>query len=87
MNSGIQSKLFEVIKHSLREDETLGLVVSDVLSLSTDAVYRRIRLETLMTIEEVRMRTNLGKSRAYEVMKELCTEGHALPVKGGWTAA
>lgn len=54
MNSGIQSKLFEVIKHSLREDETLGLVVSDVLSLSTDAVYRRIRLETLMTIEEVR---------------------------------
>ena len=54
MNSGIQSKLFEVIKHSLREDETLGLVVSDILSLSTDAVYRRIRLETLMTIEEVR---------------------------------
>lgn len=54
MISGIQSKLFEVIKQSLREDETLGLVVSDVLSLSTDAVYRRMRQETLMTIEEVR---------------------------------
>jgi hypothetical protein len=52
--SGIQAKLFELIKHSLREDESMGLVVSDVLSLSTDAVYRRIRQETLMTIEELR---------------------------------
>lgn len=54
MNSGIQAKLFELIKLTLREDESLGAIVSDVLSLSTDAVYRRIRQETLMTIEEVR---------------------------------
>ena len=54
MVSGIQAKLFELIKQSLREDESMGLVVSDVLSLSTDAVYRRIRQETLMTIEELR---------------------------------
>jgi hypothetical protein len=52
--SGIQAKLFELIKQSLREDESMGLVLSDVLSLSTDAVYRRIRQETLMTIEELR---------------------------------
>ena len=54
MNSGIQAKLFEFIKQSLNEDESIGIVLSDVLSLSTDAVYRRMRLETLMTIEEVR---------------------------------
>ena len=54
MNSGIQAKLFEYIKQSLNEDESIGIVLSDVLSLSTDAVYRRMRLETLMTIEEVR---------------------------------
>lgn len=54
MNSGIQAKLFEFIKQSLNEDESIGIVLSDVLSLSTDAVYRRMRQETLMTIEEVR---------------------------------
>lgn len=54
MNSGIQAKLFEVIKQSLKEDESIGAVVSEILSLSTDAVYRRMRQETLMTIEEVR---------------------------------
>jgi hypothetical protein len=54
VNSGIQAKLFEFIKQSLNEDESIGIVLSDVLSLSTDAVYRRMRLETLMTIEEVR---------------------------------
>jgi hypothetical protein len=52
--SGIQAKLFELIKHSLREDEFMRLVVSDLLSLSTDEVYRRIRQETLLTIEELR---------------------------------
>ncbi len=54
MVSGIQAKLFELIKHSLREDEFMRLVVSDLLSLSTDEVYRRIRQETLLTIEELR---------------------------------
>ena len=32
----------------------MRLVVSDLLSLSTDEVYRRIRQETLLTIEELR---------------------------------
>lgn len=53
MVSGIQAKLFKLIKHSLREDESMRLVVSDLLSLSTDEVYRRIRQETLLTIEEL----------------------------------
>ena len=54
MNSGIQAKLFELIKQSINPEESVVSIVSDVLSLSTDAVYRRIRQETLMTIEEVR---------------------------------
>lgn len=54
MKQDIQSTLFQIIKHRISGQDTLGNVLSEVLSVSTDAVYRRYRGETLLTIEEVR---------------------------------
>jgi hypothetical protein len=52
-STNIQSKIFDYVRKAIGPDESIGLVLSDVLSLSTDAVYRRIRNETPMTIHEV----------------------------------
>jgi hypothetical protein len=49
----IQSKIFDHVRKAIGPEESIGLVLSDVLALSTDAVYRRIRNETPMTIHEV----------------------------------
>lgn len=49
----IQSKLFDQVRTALGPEESLGYVLSDLLSLSTDAVYRRFRNNTPMTIYEV----------------------------------
>lgn len=72
-----------------------GPEMPDAWALLTDHVATRTPKERIvdgldddpMTITEVMARSGLGKSRAYQVMKELCTEGHALPVKGGWVRA
>jgi len=49
----IQTNLFSEVKKALLPSDVLGLVLSDVLSISTDAVYRRLRNETLLSIKEV----------------------------------
>lgn len=53
MQLDYQAKLFEVIKNRIDGSESLGNVLSEVLSISTDAVYRRYRGETLFTIYEI----------------------------------
>jgi len=53
MQTDHQSAIFEVIKRKIQGTDSLGNVVGDLLSLSQDAVYRRYRGETLLTIYEL----------------------------------
>ncbi|MFA7274298.1 MAG: hypothetical protein WC044_10530 [Crocinitomicaceae bacterium] len=54
MKQDIQETLFRLIKQKLIGEEALGLALSDILSISSDAVYRRYRGETALTINEVK---------------------------------
>lgn len=45
-----QSALFEIIKRKINGENSLGDALGEVLSLSNDAVYRRYRGETQLTI-------------------------------------
>jgi hypothetical protein len=54
MKQDIQSILFQIIKEKLIGEEALGHALSDILSISPDAVYRRYRGETALTINEVK---------------------------------
>ncbi|MFT5860443.1 MAG: hypothetical protein ACI865_002556 [Flavobacteriaceae bacterium] len=53
MQKDHQSTIFSIIKHRINKTESLGDAVGEVLSLSQDAVYRRSRGETLLTIYEL----------------------------------
>lgn len=48
-----QSEIFEIIKRKLKGNDSLGNAVGEVLSISQDAVYRRYRGETQLTIHEL----------------------------------
>lgn len=54
MRSDIQAELFKIIKTKLIGQDSLGNVLSDILHLSPDAVYRRYRGETSLTIQETK---------------------------------
>ncbi|MFM7684051.1 MAG: hypothetical protein ACKO7P_15110, partial [Bacteroidota bacterium] len=54
MKSDIQAELFKIIKTKLIGQDSLGNVLSDILHLSPDAVYRRYRGETSLTIQETK---------------------------------
>ena len=51
----IQSDLFSRIKSRHRKDESLVEVISELLNMSYDSAYRRIRGETLLNLEELRL--------------------------------
>lgn len=53
MNADHQSAIFEIIKRQIHGKDSLGAVVGDILSISQDAVYRRYRGETHLTIYEL----------------------------------
>ncbi len=53
MQKDHQAVIFEIIKRKINKTESLGDAVGEVLSLSQDAVYRRYRGETLLTIYEL----------------------------------
>ena len=53
MRADHQATIFELIKHKLDGKDSLGNVLSEILSISQDAVYRRYRGETLFTIYEL----------------------------------
>jgi hypothetical protein len=48
-----QSEIFEIIKRKLKGNDSIGNAVGEVLSISQDAVYRRYRGETQLTIYEL----------------------------------
>ncbi len=52
MNYSIQKKLFTLIKEDLKNDSFVN-ELADVLNVSIDSAYRRIRCETALTIDEV----------------------------------
>lgn len=49
----IQQDLFKIIKLKLVGKDPLGIALADILHISPDAVYRRYRGETILTIDEV----------------------------------
>lgn len=53
MQKDHQSALFEIIKRKINGENSLGDAVGEVLSISHDAVYRRFRGETQLTIYEL----------------------------------
>jgi hypothetical protein len=56
--SDIQHNFFESIKNSLPRNLSLADVLSEVLDISTDSAYRRIRGEKMLTIEEIQLLCN-----------------------------
>lgn len=53
MKNDHQATIFSLIKQNMNPKDSLGHVVGEVLSLSSDAVYRRYRGETHLTIFEL----------------------------------
>ena len=54
MKEDLQATLFELVKNKIAGKDSLGLALSDVLNISPDAVYRRYRGETHLTIQEIK---------------------------------
>lgn len=54
MKQDIQTTLFQLLKQKIAGEESIGNALSDVLNISPDAVYRRYRNETPLTIQEVK---------------------------------
>lgn len=54
MKQDIQETLFQLIKQRIIGIDAMGNALADVLSISPDAVYRRYRGETALTINEVK---------------------------------
>jgi hypothetical protein len=54
MKQDIQTTLFQLLKQKIAGEDTIGNALSDLLSISPDAVYRRYRNETPLTIQEVK---------------------------------
>ena len=48
-----QGVIFDLIKREIQGKDSLGNVVGDILNISQDAVYRRFRGETHLTIYEL----------------------------------
>tara|TARA_R110002072_G_scaffold172042_4_gene325846 strand:- start:2162 stop:3175 length:1014 start_codon:yes stop_codon:yes gene_type:complete len=57
MQANHQETIFEIIKKQIG-NESLGVVVGDVLNISPDAVYRRSRSETHLSIYEIEKLSN-----------------------------
>lgn len=53
MQTDIQSRLFAIIKTKIDGKEHIGHILGDLLNISPDAVYRRNRNETPLTIQEI----------------------------------
>ncbi|NBR14562.1 MAG: hypothetical protein EBU01_08265, partial [Crocinitomicaceae bacterium] len=58
MKIDIQETLFRLVKEKLNGQESLGNALSDILHLSPDAVYRRYRGETTLSIQEAQRLAN-----------------------------
>lgn len=54
MKTDIQTIIFQLLKQRIAGEDSIGNALSDVLSISPDAVYRRMRGETPLTIQELK---------------------------------
>ena len=50
----IQNTLFDLVKQRIAGEDTIGNALADILSISSDAVYRRYRGDTALTINEIK---------------------------------
>lgn len=64
----IQHNFFENIKQSLPRNISLADMLSEVLDISTDSAYRRIRGEKMLSLEEVQVLCNHFKISVDEVL-------------------
>lgn len=67
-----QKTIFEIIKRKTQGQDSIGNIVGDVLSLSQDAVYRRYRGETHLTIfelEKLCKHFNISLDSLFEINK------------------
>jgi hypothetical protein len=72
MQADYQKTIFEIIKRQTQGQDSLGNIVGDVLSLSQDAVYRRYRGETHLTIyelEKLSKHFNISLDSLFEINK------------------
>jgi hypothetical protein len=53
MKNSIQEKLIDLVKHSIPDHLRLADELADLLNISSDSAYRRIRGETAFSIDEV----------------------------------
>jgi hypothetical protein len=53
MHTDIQSRLLNLVKNKIDSRDNIGHVLGDLLNISPDAVYRRNRNETPLTISEI----------------------------------
>ena len=51
----LQSNFIELLKSKLPQNYSLAYEISEILNLSTDSAYRRIRGETLFTFDEIHL--------------------------------
>ncbi len=58
MKPDIQETLFNLVKEKINGQESLGNALSDILHLSPDAIYRRFRGETTLSIQEAQRLAN-----------------------------
>jgi hypothetical protein len=54
MKENIQTTLFQLLKQKMAGEESMGNTLSNLLSVSSDSVYRRCRNETALTIQELK---------------------------------
>jgi hypothetical protein len=53
MSDAVQTRLLDLIKQKISKSDNIGNVLSEILSISIDAAYRRNRCDTPFTINEV----------------------------------
>ena len=76
MSPKIQEELLQAVKLKLSPGETIGFALSEVLSVSQDAAYRRLRNETALTIDEVKKLCTVYKISFDALINQ--TKGNAL---------
>ena len=76
MSPKIQEELLQAVKLKLSPGETIGFALSEVLSVSQDAAYRRLRNETSLTIDEVKKLCTVYKISFDALINQ--TKGNAL---------
>jgi hypothetical protein len=55
INSSIQKQMLDIIKDLVPDKYSLVNELADILNISTDSVYRRLRNETLLNIDEIQL--------------------------------